>query len=322
MMLWKNLTKTSTAFAALSLFVINASCSNSGKNDAAASPALPNVSTNSQGNGAATSDATKQGRIVLTLSDKWTNLTGYVVGNAQHAVLQKIVDQNGKPGFINMSSGIYDLVVEGQQTAADGKISPVALRISGVKVADGADTPIRDVELVPYVNLSGAVNFEGEGGLAGVTVSITGTPLQATTSLDGSYTLKVPVGNHALSLASAGYSAGFVGTKPYRGDEQIPTLTLVKDSNRLDIGAHYLGETLPANSTHNISLQLVAPTGMTHFRYVASSSDFIINRPWLVLQSSLEIDLPTGEHPEVTLQFSLDQRQLSPTYPVIIPVSY
>lgn len=301
-----------TGLALAALIASSSACSNSGQADA------PSVTMIVEGSNTLGADVAKPSRIIITPKEQWLDLQGYVVGEANHAALQTIADV-GKPGFQNMSPGVYDVILEGKLRAADGASSPAAIRISGVRIVNGADTQIREVDLKPYINLDGKVLRDGESSHGGIAVGIPGTPLKTLTASDGSFRIaKVPAGFHNLEFSISGFNSGFIQSKDYRADEHLPAIALTRADVRLDSGVHYLGAAVTADSAQKIFLQLVAPGSMTSFRY--GTSDDLSDRPWSKLQSSLEIDLPAGEHPEVFVQYSLDERQLSQVFAVAIPV--
>lgn len=294
-------------------------CSNAGKGDGEAGSA----STNQGPVLGAGADVTKPSRILITPKASWSDLKGYIVGRADSSSLVSVADQDGKFGFLNLSSGSYDIVLEANEKGSDGKFSKVALKISGIKLAESADAQIRDIDLKPYVKLEGKVLLDGEAsvdGHAGVAVSIPGTPYRTLTAADGSYSFpEVPEGDHNFEMTQSGYNGGFLLAKTYRANDRIPTIALSRDSNRLENGVHYLGEPVVSGSAQKISLQLRAPSAMNFFRY-GVNGESLESRPWIILQSSLEIDLPAGAKPEVSVQYSLDQRQLSSVYSVAVPV--
>lgn len=301
------------ALAFSTVLLSSPSCSNAGKGDSAnqGNPAV--ITSDALG-----ADVTKLSRIVITPKAQWLELKGYIVGETNQKTLATIPDL-GKPGFANLSEGVYDIVLEAKYLGADGKTSPVALRVSAVRVANGADTQIREIELKPYVNLSGKVLLSGESSHAGINVNIPGTAFKAVTSVDGSFSISdVPAGFHNFDYSYSGYNPGFILSKDYRADESVPSVSLTRDSVRLDSGVHYLGTALTANSSAKTVLQLAAPGSMTRFRY--GTVENLANQPWSVLRTSLETTLPPGDHPEIFVQYSLDERQLSPTYSVAIPV--
>ncbi len=296
--------------AMAALIATSSACSNAGNSDSPPKTAPPEAKNEELG---------RASRIVITPKGALTDLQGYVVSHPEHNSLGLVPEQDSKPGFLNMASGIYDLILEAKLVGADGKSTPVALRISGVKVAEGADTQIREVELKPYITLKGSAQYPGGADRSGIKVSIPGTKLSALTAADGSYTLAdVPEGNHAFEFSRAGFANGYIQANDYKGDGELPSIALIQDSLRLENGVHYLGSALVANAMQKISLQLIAPTSMTHFRY--TNADNLNDQAWQVLRSSLEVDLPAGDHPEISVQYSIEQRQLSPVFKAILPI--
>jgi len=310
MIFLKKQTLTQVALAMIALFPYSFACSNAGKGDPAPQSVIATVDPGA--------DATQLARIVITPKGQWNDLKGYIVGKPDHGSLTTLTDSS-KPGFLNMAEGVYDIVLEAQVVGLDGKTSPAALRISGVKVVSGVDTPIRDVDLKPYIKLQGKILLNGEANYAGVGVSIPGTPLTAVTAGDGSYSLaNVPAGIHALQYTLPGYNPGFINAKDYRADTELPAISLTKDSVRLESGIYYIGPAVIAGSTTPLELQLAAPGNMTRFRY--GPSEALSDRPWTALQSSVVIDLPPGDAPEIFVQYSVDERQLSQIFSVKIPL--
>jgi hypothetical protein len=289
-------------------------CSNAGKGDGDAKGAAVNP------NSELGADLTKPSRILVTPKTEWTGLKGYIVGRAESTALAPVADQPGKYGFQNLEAGLYGIVLEAQQQGADGKNHPVALKISGVSVGESSDAQIRDIELKPYIQLDGRAVLDGRSseGHAGIEVAVSGTPLKTTTAADGSYRLEgVPQGEHALALKMDGFHPGFILEKSYATTEQVPTIALADEGIRLDTGVHYVGGPLALKTTQKISLQLKAPRPMNYFRH-ATGNESIESKPWQLLRSSFELDLPSGQ-PNVQVQYSLDQRQLSPIYSVTVP---
>jgi hypothetical protein len=298
------------AFASVAL---SSACSNAGKGDSSNAANSTTIVSDALG-----ADVTKPSRIVITPKAQWLELKGYIVGETNRSALATIPDL-GKPGFANLNEGVYDIVLEAKYLGADGKTSPVALRVSGVRVTNGQDTQIREIELKPYLNLSGKVLLTGEASHAGINVNIPGTAYKAVTAADGSYSIAdVPAGLHTFDYSYSGYNPGFILSKDYRSDEAVPTVSLTRDSVRLESGVHYLGAVLAANSNAKAVLHLAAPGSMTRFRY--GTVENLSSAPWVVLRTSLETTLPLGEHPEIFVQYSLDERQLSPVYSVVFPV--
>ena len=302
-----------TALALASFIASVSACSNAGKGDGGSSNKT--VVTTSEALGA---DVAKFSRIVISPKAQWQNLRGYVVADAVHTALQNLADLS-KPGFQNMNEGVYDVILEGKILGADGKTSPAAIRISGVRVVNGVDTQIREVDLMPYIKLEGKVVMNGESSHAGIAVKIPGSSLKAVTASDGSFIIEnVPVGFHKLEFSYSGYNSGFIQSKDYRADTALPAISLTRDSLRLEAGVHYLGSALTAGSNKKINLHLAAPGSMTSFRF--GSSENLGDRPWTKLQSSFETELPVGNHPEIFVQYSLDERQLSPVFSTKIPL--
>ncbi len=298
------------ALAALALTYHAISCSNVGKSDSPSAAVTVAVDPGA--------DAVKLSRIVITPKGQWKDLRGYVVGNPEHATLSTLADVN-KPGFLNMTDGVYDIVLEGQLLGIDGKSSPAALRISGVKIAKGYDTQIREVDLKPYLKIDGKILLNGESTHAGISVGILGTPLSAVTAVDGSFSIaNVPAGTHSFEFTFAGFNSGFINARDYRADEQLPNIALTRESLRLESGIYYIGPSVTANSGQIIALQLAAPGTMTHFRYGTASD--LNESPWIALQSSFETELPAGDAPEIFVQYSVAERQLSQVFSVKIPL--
>ena len=143
-------------------------CSNAGKSDsqngavaAGSAPALG-------------ADVTKPSRIIIAPKPQWSDLKGYIVGLHESTTLSAIADQPGKVGFPNLTSGRYDVILEGKEMGSDGRISSVALKISGISLIDNSDAQIRDIDLKPYVRLEGKTLLGGgqSDSHAGVLVSI------------------------------------------------------------------------------------------------------------------------------------------------------
>lgn len=314
----KPLNRHSMALLLAASVGLSFACSNAGKGDGE-SGSSPSSNNSAQG-----ADVLKPSRIVVTPKASWTELKGYIVGRADSSSLASIADQQGKVGFLNLSAGDYDIVLEANDKGSDGKFTKVALKISGIKLAESSDVQVRDVDLKAYLKVEGRVLLDGldQGaeGNAGVTVTIPGTNYQAQTASDGTYSFpEIPEGHHNFSMVKSGFDAGYLLPKSYRANDLLPTIALSPDSNRLENGIHYLGPNKTKGSAQKISLQLRAPNPMNYFRYAVNGEN-LDSRPWIILQSSLEIDLPPGDKPEVKVQYSLDQRQLSPVYAVTIPV--
>ncbi|RZA12408.1 MAG: hypothetical protein EOP10_31445, partial [Proteobacteria bacterium] len=193
-------------------------CSNAGKGDTVASNPV------SQGPILA-ADVTKPSRILITPKAEWSELKGYIVGRADSSSLVSITDQTGKFGFQNLTAGIYDIVLEAKQKAVDGKINPVALKISGINLLENSDAQIRDIELKPYVKIEGLALLDGAASdsHAGIQVALSGTNLKTVTAADGSYKFEeIPEGNHAIEMQMSGFHSGFLLGKSYRAAERIP----------------------------------------------------------------------------------------------------
>ncbi len=288
-------------------------CSNAGKSDDGSAQTQRNEGP-TQG-----ADQVKPSRIIITPRAEWSDLSGYIVGSAESSRLTAIADQSGKLGFTNLSAGNFEILLFAKQKASDGQLSKVGLRISGIKLGDAQDVQIREIQLKPLIQLDGRVNFEGVAS-TGISALIEGTQFKTEVAADGSYRFSdVPEGIHALAFKASGFSDGFISAKDYRGSDRLPTINLISDTIKLETGAQYLGTTLLRGSNTRIALQLKAPAGTNSFRYAIPGED-ILTRPWQVLQSSLEIDLPTGDRPEVRVQFAQDQSQLSSVYSVLLPV--
>ncbi len=304
-----------TGLAALA-FILT-SCSNSGKGDAAPSSTSPQAQQDAPSSDA---DVAKQARIVITPKAQFVDLSGYIVGQAASSSLASIVDQSGKVGFLNVTPGTYDIVLAGKQVAADGTKLPVALRVSGIKVNASADTQVRDIELKPLIALEGRAVLNGAAA-AGVEVSIPGTAYSTKTAADGSFSFpSLPQGTHNFEYAADGYAKGYIFAKDYRANAELPRISLAKDGTRLDSGVYYLGSAVESSTMNRVTIQLVPPAGMNGFRYSVNGD--IQSQPWNVLQSSLDIEVPAGEHPEVVVQYSLDQAQFSPQFKAAIPTDY
>lgn len=262
-----------------------------------------------------------RGRVLIDFkfSERMRDVKGSIVGTGPSPSLTPLLDQAGRFQFSPLKPGVYDFILEATRQAQDPSQAslPVALRISGVEVKGGGDIFLRDIELQPYVELSGEVRMLGQGPLAGIEVSIPGTSYRVLSDENGQFKLThVPAGHHQLVAAYQNFSRGLFETRQFAGSAALPALTIFNDSQLLPVGAHYEGEAVPADGESTITLFLQRPQGMNLFRWGYSSE--LSNAPWLPYQSSMDFKLGAGQR-QLYLQFSRDQKQLSPVYPVSFP---
>ncbi len=268
-------------------------------------------------------DVQVRGRSRVLLDFKWSerlrDVKGTVIGTAPMPSLTPLLDQPGRFQFAPLKTGIYDFVIEATRLAEEPSQAsqPLALRISGIEMKSEGDIFLRDIELRPYLELSGEVRVLGTGPQLGAEVSIPGTTLKALTDENGHFKLsKVPQGYHLIQVKYANLTPAIFEKRQFTASQDLPSLTIFNDSRILPVGVHYVGDPIPAQSEALVTLFLQRPQNMNMLRWGFSQD--LSAAAWVPYQSSLDFKLGAAQR-QIFVQYSLDQKQLSPVYPLQFP---
>lgn len=295
-------------------------CANPGKSPDDAAPSS-DAAEAPFGNRDAEASANGRGRVLVDFkfSERMRDVKGSIVGTGPAPTLTPILDQPGRFQFAPLKAGIYDFIIEGTRLAAEPSQAnqPLALRISSVEVKGSGDIFLRDIELRPYIELSGEVRLLGQGPEAGIEVSIPGTPYKALSDENGRFKLsKIPEGHHQLLASFQNFSPALFERRQYTSSQELPALTIFNDRQLLPVGVHYEGEPLPAEGEATVTLFLQRPQGMNMLRWGFSQD--LNAAAWVPYQSSQDFTFASGQR-QIFVQFSRDRQQLSPVYPLQIP---
>lgn len=288
-------------------------CANPGKSD----------STNSNTQEAPSADAAPStedqsvGNIAFQVPAGLLDLQGYIVGSSEQVSLRPVPNASGSVGFVGVAPGTYEMILTARKIQPNGSSAPVAIRLSGVIVNGGKVSLLPSPDLKATIDLKGKVELDGQPAAA-VTIQIPGTHYRVPSDANGEYTLaSIPVGYHAIEISQPGFETGGISSQGYRDSATLPSISLMAESEARNSGVYYLGPAMAEGSSDKIVLYLKSPKGLTHFRYTVDGG--LETKAWQILQSSLEIDMPTGKNPSVSVQFSNAGQQLSPNYAVTIP---
>ena len=250
-------------------------------------------------------------KVRLTNFSEAIGISGYLVGFQDQHILERESPSSEDLVIRDLAEGRYDLIILAKQDASEDSPS-LGRRISGIQISNGKINTLRDISLVPTIDIEGFVRSR-ESALAGVTAGIAGTSLQALSDEQGFYRIRsVPQGNHLIELSAETFQPARIDGFRVSASEDaasaisVPNMLLLPATEITGTGLYPESTSF---STLDTVLVAVAPSTANQFR-IADQSD-LNQTAWQSLVTTLTYRFESPGTKTLYIQFARDGKQLS-----------